>query len=62
MGRKHTLSSPNVKIGLFIVIDMDVCVCIHEQFLYLRHALLFIAHAGHLPIRPTANIVRESEG
>lgn len=60
MGRKRTLSSPNVKIGLFIVIDM--AVCIHEHFLHLRHVLLFIAHAGHLPIRLLANIVRESEG
>jgi len=62
MCRKRTLSSPNVKIGLFIVIDIGACVCIHGQFLYLRHVLLFIAHAGHLPSRLTANIVRESEG
>jgi len=62
MYRKRILSSPNVKIGLYIVIDIGICVCIHEQFLYLRHVLLFIAHAGHLPIRVTANFVRESEG
>lgn len=62
MGRKRTLSSPNVKIGLFIAIDKGLYVCIHEQVIYLRHVLLFIAHAGHLPIRLTANIVRESEG
>jgi hypothetical protein len=60
MRQKHTLSSPNVKIGLFI--DIDVCVCIHEQFIYLRHVLLFVTLAGHLPIRITTDIVRESEG
>jgi hypothetical protein len=60
MPLKRTLSSPNVKIGLFI--DIGICVCIHERFIYLRHVLLFIKLAGHLPIRLTASVLRESEG